>query len=311
MATRGLVGFYTKGITKGVYHHRDASLDALGNRLIEYLAQTDLTKLTQRASEWMEHVTPYPGMALLDGPVILEWAELQRRLEDDTADLTIAENADFSFFLYRRLFCEYAYILNLDTQELEIYQGGLNHIGESGRYSVIPDEWKATVNSFHENQLEKMGERGIPKAEAEKVVDRDGGVSKVLAIPFAMISNMNQKERQRLMLLFQWIIDSQSDRDANLLTDESFKLQSRYEEEEADHVNVQDGSDETKGNEPAEATVCGDDDDEEDESEACYRQMMKKAMKKTAPVSGLEKTLKSKKERRTIMNGIKLVQVGV
>ena len=335
MATRGLVGFYTEGITKGVYHHKDANPKALGSRLIEYLGETDYQWLDSRIRTWMEHAQPYPG----EGEEILEWAELQQKLEDDNDDLTDGKNADYSQFLYRRIFCEYAYILNLDTQELEIYHSGCSQVEQAGRYVVLPEELQAKVNAIYDDFVESLVSRGIKKEEAEKTACRDGGVSHVMAISLMMIRGMSPKERQRFMMLLQWLIDTQNERNTmQLFLQESSILPAQVEKNSADeteHIQMKSESEFIMVSDPLgsnDAADLGsvetetydddesdendqsdedDEDDEDDESEANYRAMVKKSLKLTKAVNGMERALKGEERRRAIMDGIEFVQVSV
>lgn len=42
---------------------------------------------------------------------------------------------DYHEFLYNSLFCEYAYIINLDTRKLEFYTGSNRNPEANGRYA--------------------------------------------------------------------------------------------------------------------------------------------------------------------------------
>lgn len=62
------------------------------------------------------------------------------RNDDDEEDYTSDYFENQKSFLINSLFCEYAYIMNLDTQKLEVYKGFNEEPGGAGRYANILHE---------------------------------------------------------------------------------------------------------------------------------------------------------------------------
>ena len=58
MGTRGLVGFYSAGTTKGVIHYKNAELKNLGLHVINFFLQIDYEKMEKRARHYMRQATP-------------------------------------------------------------------------------------------------------------------------------------------------------------------------------------------------------------------------------------------------------------
>lgn len=84
MSTRGTFGFHENGKDELYYNHWDSYPDGLGAAFIDYLKEKD--------NNWIEEIMENP-----------------KSRNDD--------------FICDSLFCEYGYIMNYDTNELEVYTG--------------------------------------------------------------------------------------------------------------------------------------------------------------------------------------------
>ena len=133
MSTRGFIGFYAGGNTRGLYHKNGAELLGLGLDTLNYLAKVDYDRFASRAKKWMDQTRPY----VEDDPSIpvSEWKELREFLESSVDEVPVALQYDYSEFLYNSVFCCDAYIINLDTNELEYYAGANSDKNENGRYA--------------------------------------------------------------------------------------------------------------------------------------------------------------------------------
>ena len=85
MACRGIVGFFSNGVTKGAYHHYDAQPTDLGIEVLNYLGQVDPASLEKRAQIWMKETEP-----LKAGEESAKWEQLQKFLDSDDKEVPAA-----------------------------------------------------------------------------------------------------------------------------------------------------------------------------------------------------------------------------
>jgi hypothetical protein len=109
MSTRGLVGFVHKGEVRTTYHSSDSYLARLGQDLVDFcdlvIDWNDFIKHYEQIT-WDEHATQeLEGVKLLQAIAKGNITTLRDEIEFADDDM----------------FCEYAYLLNLDTKELELY----------------------------------------------------------------------------------------------------------------------------------------------------------------------------------------------
>lgn len=123
MSTRGAVGFIKNGFEKVGYNHFDSYPTGLGSGVIIFLKKNNIEKLNKIFDE-----------------IILEGDD-ECFTEDNEFNMKFN---DSSIFLRDSLFCEYAYLINLDTNMLEYYQGFNKNPNEKGRYAkyTVDDEKK-------------------------------------------------------------------------------------------------------------------------------------------------------------------------
>jgi len=132
MSTRGAYGFRLNGRDKLTYNHSDSYPTGLGVEVARLLARTTKTKLIPI----VERIK-----------LVEDNDENYRRLRDTQGDLRayldgLTEMIDNKKFLTDSLFCEWAYIINLDTGRLEVYEGYNKDPKARGRYANAkpPDE---------------------------------------------------------------------------------------------------------------------------------------------------------------------------
>jgi len=160
MGTRGACGFYSQGTEKVTYNHYDSYPVGLGYQILQYLDSRDrdmdkirndfdmiqLVKETSRPSKKQVEICRNAGVSDLtvsEGKVT-DWYCLLREAQGDlTQNVKAGLMIDSKEFLYDSLFCEWAYIINIDDSLLEVYKGGQKSAGE-GRYSkrhYLHDSW--------------------------------------------------------------------------------------------------------------------------------------------------------------------------
>ena len=125
MSTRGAVGIRFNEIDKIGYNHCDSyPKNGLGDSI--------LTFLKNHSIEQLKNI--YNNIVFSDDSE--EWAW---DWDNDCFNLTFY---DSSQFLINSLCCEYAYIINLDTECLEFYNGFNTNPCELGRYANIKSDIK-------------------------------------------------------------------------------------------------------------------------------------------------------------------------
>lgn len=101
MSTRGTFGFHENGKDRLYYNHYDSYPEGLGEAFINYLKGCE--------TNWIEPIISNP-----------------RERDDD--------------FILDSLFCEYGYIMNKDTNELEVYVGFQKEPPEGRYHDYIPSD---------------------------------------------------------------------------------------------------------------------------------------------------------------------------
>lgn len=154
MSTRGSYGFYKDGESKLTYNHFDSYPSGLGENVLNFIKLTDDKSLEnifnsiklveddsypdkeeQSILKELGYATQYRGNAL-------KWFEI---IGSHAGDLSVYSNGltfmlNNNDFIKNSLFCEWAYIINLDTKEFEVYEGFQNE-PNNNRYSIeVPSE---------------------------------------------------------------------------------------------------------------------------------------------------------------------------
>lgn len=139
MGTRGAWGFYKDGVTKATYNHYDSYPDALGETMLKFVWDTSDEKFKEifdrivlvegtPTPEQLIEVTEWEGIEPnmnVGGPGEVDWYKLLRNVQGDPYayknGLRFME--DGTTFMQDSLFCEYAYIFNVEEMTLEFYIG--------------------------------------------------------------------------------------------------------------------------------------------------------------------------------------------
>ena len=151
MGTRGLYGFRKNGVDKTTYNHFDSYPDGLGADVINFIKKhsiDELEKFYNRIQMVQEDATPTKeeiktcvDAGLCDLSVSKQstndWYCLLRNIQgslDALYNSPVAYMIDNSDFIKDSLFCEYAYIINLDENVLEYYEGFQARPDKDNRY---------------------------------------------------------------------------------------------------------------------------------------------------------------------------------
>ena len=157
MGTRGLYGFRKNGVDKTTYNHYDSYPSWLGRKVVEFcklhsvkemntifdkivMVNRDVTPTEKQIEECIKN--GYADFGVSSGKET-DWYCLLRNCQGDLECLAKAKDNAYmennSEFIKDSLFCEYAYIINLDDEVLEFWEGFQKVSQEGNRYGIEPD----------------------------------------------------------------------------------------------------------------------------------------------------------------------------
>lgn len=135
MGTRGCYGLRKDGEDKLTYNHHDSYPTWLGQNMVDFIKSTsieEMNKIFDKIVLVKDNDMPSDEELILwkltekIGTEKFDWYWL---LRDTQGDLSYYKQDDTKYmvdnqgFIKDSLFCEWAYIVNLDTNELEVYRG--------------------------------------------------------------------------------------------------------------------------------------------------------------------------------------------
>ena len=158
---RGCYGFHRDGVDKLTYNHSDSYPEGLGANIVEFVRQTSVEEMNQIFDRIQmvnedKMATPdqvaecykwYNGDVSTGQPT--EWYALLRNAQGDLNAFKegLRYMIDSSSFMKDSLFCEWAYVINLTTNRLEICK----------RYYNVKLVTKFPLDDIPENWLEIVG----------------------------------------------------------------------------------------------------------------------------------------------------------
>jgi hypothetical protein len=153
MSTRGLWGFRYKGKDKLTYNHFDSYPDQLGKKICTFIYKHTLKQLKEIASKiqmvnkrtlpaakQIEACQPWTDLSV-GNQSENDWYCLLRAAQGTPSvyDTKLKYMIDDKNFIKDSLFCEYAYIINLDSKMLEFYVG-FQDKNQNNRYKLSKQE---------------------------------------------------------------------------------------------------------------------------------------------------------------------------
>lgn len=112
MSTRGLTGFRLNGTLKAMYNHGDSYPEHLGQQVLEFCKLVDWSNpiIKERVANvklvhWYSLLYSLPGVGILNQVIR---GKVKHMTDDGN-------------FLVDEVFCEWAYIINLDEETLEVW----------------------------------------------------------------------------------------------------------------------------------------------------------------------------------------------
>lgn len=161
MGTRGAIGFRIKRQDKVTYNHSDSYPEYLGKKVVEYIQTQTIESLKKTAeniilvqedsiptAKQLEECKSWNNFSVGKG-TDEDWYCVLRESQGDLSTYSngLKYMIDNKSFLLDSLFCEYAYIINLDNNTLEFYFGYNKFPITKGRYS----KQKQVVESAYDN----------------------------------------------------------------------------------------------------------------------------------------------------------------
>lgn len=163
MSTRGLYGIRKNGVDKCTYNHSDSYPSWLGRKVLEFCANNtieNLEKFFNKIELVEENSKPTEEQIkkcvesgyyneVVSTKSVDDWYCLLRNLQgnfDEYQDLIDNDEAKTIFmtdcisFIKDSLFCEYAYIINLDDEVLEFYEGFQKEAQKGNRYGETEED---------------------------------------------------------------------------------------------------------------------------------------------------------------------------
>jgi hypothetical protein len=189
MGTRGLYGFRKNGVDKLTYNHWDSYPNCLGESMVKFCRETSIEEMNEifdRIILVIEDSTPTKEQIdecseFYNGGVstgqIDEWYCLLRETQGNPNVYKhgLRYMIDNQGFINDSLFCEYAYIINLDEECLEFYVGFQKEPDEYNRYGTGNNDGYYPCKLLKEYSLGEINESLVEKIikDMEYLVERE------------------------------------------------------------------------------------------------------------------------------------------
>ncbi len=182
MGTRGLIGFYYKGITKATYNHLDSYpsgkgievLNSIRNRNLEDLRKVfDNIIMVQSNSKpsiaEQKKYSIYANQSVDDGKLD-NWYVLLRNIQGTLVPYLnnkVKHMIDNKDFITDSLFCEWAYLINLDKGTFEVWKG-FQLKQNKNRYSIPKSKAYKASNKDYYYSCDMIAEYALDKLPTDK-----------------------------------------------------------------------------------------------------------------------------------------------
>lgn len=160
MSTRGYMGIKKKGELKGQYNHFDSYIEGLGKEIIDTLNTIPKVNLISKLNE------VYDNIILVNENDKSTQELIEYAIKYDLYDSNVSNgNTNDLYCLFRKaqgrldlylnglkymlngndflkdnIFCEYGYVINLDTNTLDIYMSGENFVYQADLLNLDYDK---------------------------------------------------------------------------------------------------------------------------------------------------------------------------
>ena len=188
MGTRGCYGFVVNGEEKLAYNHFDSYPSCLGDNMITFLRETPLDEVREIAERIVlveeqseptdDQITTCNTLGFTDLKVstqsATDWYCLLRQIQGELnpyKDEQFVWMIDSHEFLTCSLFCEWAYIINLDTGKLEVYRGFNKNPDAMGRYAKFKGDGKEFYGVALMTEIPLAAFEGMSQGNATKLCE--------------------------------------------------------------------------------------------------------------------------------------------
>jgi len=164
MGTRGAIGYFGKldgeNLHKVTYNHYDSYPSYLGKKVVEYIQSRDSDVDNIRED--------FKKIELVEDGDNNNYHDLRDLQGDLDGYSKVGKMIDNQSFLHDSLFCEWGYIINMNTKKLEIYRG-FSDGKVKGRYKDVEKDKNGYggVSLLKSIPLEDVTEEMMDKIESE------------------------------------------------------------------------------------------------------------------------------------------------
>jgi len=175
MGTRGAYGFRIDNEDKVTYNHFDSYPTDLGKNVVDFVRSTPMKELIAIANkivlvdgnlvptdEEQEKYAKLYANLLVSDRSLKDWYCLIRNSQGNLGAYKegLVHMIDSHEFLIDSLFCEWVYIINMDTNKLEVYKGfNTDPFNAKGRYCIETSDEKRKyygVSLVNETSISKI-----------------------------------------------------------------------------------------------------------------------------------------------------------
>lgn len=166
MGTRGIWGFVHEGKEYLTYNHFDSYPSGLGQNIAQYLNSVDVEFLRSRVRELrlvneagpgptpdeVERLACFADRGVQDGDLRKKWYVLLRHTQGDPeATLRAGVMIDGASFAGESIFCEWGYVIDLDEELFEVYEGFRKKPPTEGRFGgrYAPEEGAFSRETYY------------------------------------------------------------------------------------------------------------------------------------------------------------------
>jgi len=177
MSTTGVFGFIINDVEKVTFNHSHSYPGGLGNDILNYInAVTDFGELRVQVSDMKLVGKKKPTRTQIKKCEVADTINLDVGKQSDNDWMCLLNKAqgvpsklieiglmiDTKDLLINSFMCEWAYIINLDTNELEVYKGVNAHPSGSGRYANKQSDMGYSIPYYGVNLIKKFNFNELP-----------------------------------------------------------------------------------------------------------------------------------------------------
>lgn len=175
MGTRGIYGFRKNSMDKITYKHSDSYPDCLGKNIVEFCRNTSIKEMNLIYDKIIlvdEHVDPtekqieackkYTDLSVSTMNT-KDWYCLLRKSQGNLN--AYKEGLNYMInngeFIKDSLFCEYGYVINLDTTKLEFWKGKQKKPDPNNRYGTIKQDGYYPCKLIHQFDIANIPKNAV------------------------------------------------------------------------------------------------------------------------------------------------------